>query len=252
MGAVYGVLQAGPTGELSGRLKLYDSKDTGFSRILIPADTGPKEVVLSTAEALVHFQMNARDGIDISSLSSGQGADLFGLNASLFSSAVLSGTWEFGIWPASADEPMPPAALAVGLRARASGERGASEFLQALRQRWSIDAVPHTWDFGAGGCLPTVHILPHLSPCYAFVGESIVVAWNEGAMQRSQQEKKAADARNLLVVHPAAFAGSDALLLQLRHPGVKAASSPVPWGHVEFVGGNAGTAFYDVRFFDGP
>ncbi|HEY1097283.1 MAG TPA: hypothetical protein VGF99_00080, partial [Myxococcota bacterium] len=147
MGAAWGALDVDAAGNIRGRLRLYEPEGArGASRMLVPAAKGPGPAVLSSTSALGHFRVRARDGIDIAAIAGGgQGAELFALDSSLFSGAVLDGTWELAIYSSTTDNVFPPAALAVGLRSRVVGEAAVGEFLAALRRRWPIDDVTRTW-----------------------------------------------------------------------------------------------------------
>lgn len=253
MGTGFGVLDVDDAGNVSGRLRLYEPPGAaGAARMLVPATTGPGPAVLSSS-ALIHFRVRARDGIDIAALAGGggQGADLFALDSQLFSSAILDGTWEFGLYPSTPQNVFPPAALVVGLRSRALGEKAASEFVGALRSRWPIDEVKKQWGDNSGGCFPTLHILPRLAPCYAFVGDNLVVAWNEAALMTSTKAPDDPGKSSFWHVAAGAFGESDKLITLVRRKGVPPEALPVPWNVMDVEGGGDGDGvWFDVRLTD--
>ena len=258
MGVANGRLAVDDAGQVTGKLVLHEDKDgIGPARMMIPASGGPGPARLSPVDAMIHFRVHARDGIDIAALAGngGQGKDLFALDSNLFSGAILAGTWEFALYPSTPQEVFPPAALAVGLRSRTLGETAVREFLGALRARWPIDDTPRTFGPHAGGCLPTLHILPRLSPCYAFTDDDLVVAWNEYALHRAltfpSGTKTSVEKKSLWRVNLGSMGASDELITMLRRKGVPPASLPVPWSLVLIDGRTeAGSVVFDVRLVD--
>ena len=45
--------------------------------------------------------------------------------------------------------------------------------------------VTFTSDMGDGACLPDLHIMPELAPCYALARDALIVGWNEASLRHA-------------------------------------------------------------------
>ncbi|MBI1946418.1 MAG: hypothetical protein HYS27_12020 [Deltaproteobacteria bacterium] len=157
----------------------------GPATLLVPAAKSAGPAVLSSRDALVHARLRVEGGIDIAAMApqDSQGAQLFGLQAELLSSAVLSGTWELAMYaPDDGARVLPPLALALGINSRLAGERALAAFLDGLRQRWPVQPMQTTLAGTTATCIPNVRILPELAPCAVVLDDALVLGWNPHAL----------------------------------------------------------------------
>ncbi len=136
--------------------------------------------MLASEGSLVHLRLRPDGGLDIASLVSGEGfgARLFKLQSELFAGAVLTGVWELAVYQPQEGQPIPPVALAVDFRNRASAVTVMESFLEEVQQKWPVRRSPFALGGWTGACLGNLRVLPDLAPCYLATDRALVIGWN--------------------------------------------------------------------------
>ncbi len=198
--------------ELDARLALPDG--SAIAQLLEPAEQPPGPGVLNADDTLLHARLRPAAGLDIARLvpDGSQGADLFRLKSRLFSGVVLDGTWEIAVYMPDGPTELPPMALAVGFRMRDAALAAADEFVGELRRNWPVQQSAHTFSAGQGACLTELRVLPGLAPCYLATGDSLVVGWNPGSLERALARGSVDAPDGAMVVHLERFGEADARL----------------------------------------
>jgi hypothetical protein len=114
-----------------------------------------------------------------------QGDRLFRLRSDLFGAALLDGRIELALYAPLEQAAMPRAALALGVRSRAAAEAAAARFLAELESAWALRRTPYAAAGAEGACLPDLHLLPELAPCYALTDGALVVGWNASSLNHA-------------------------------------------------------------------
>lgn len=184
-GVVHGTLSAPTTTGWQAEIRVPLPDELGPLSLVIPAAEGPGPNVLSNAKAVVHARIRPESGIDIASLvpADTQADNLFNLKSALLSRAVLSGTWELAIYPAPKGQIMPQVALSVGVHAAAAGP-ALDTFATQLREKWNVQRVPTSVGAWQGECIRGMRILPGLEPCWLMDDQSLVIGWNQTALEQ--------------------------------------------------------------------
>lgn len=185
-GMVHGTLGRTEKQAWQAEIRLPLSNDLGALALAVPSAESPGPNVLNHKDALLHARVRPQSGIDIASLvpENTQADNLFNLKSALLSRAVLSGTWELAIYPAPAGQIMPQSVLALGVHATAA-RPAIDTFAAQLREKWNVQRVPTTVAAWQGECIQGMRILPGLEPCYLLDEQSLVIGWNDAALQQA-------------------------------------------------------------------
>jgi hypothetical protein len=218
-------LEAGP--KLRGRLELDaagnaelaltlpDDAARGLTGLVLPGEAPPGPGVLSSRDALVHARLRPAGGLDLASLvpAGGQADRLFRLRSALFEGLVLDGTWELAIYLPESGRAVPPAALALGVRARDAAAAAMESFLGELAATWPIRRSEFSVGASAGACLLDLRILPDFAPCYVATPRALVVGYDPDSLRLALASgEPALAAEGGLVVELARLAEADARL----------------------------------------
>ncbi|MBI4817848.1 MAG: hypothetical protein HY791_16425 [Deltaproteobacteria bacterium] len=152
-----------------------------LSELWVPSGD-PGAPVLSAQDLVVHARFRPAGGADIASLLplGSQADDLFKLKSSLFTAAVLDGTFELAMYPPSAS--MPRVALALGVRGTALAKEALEAFASEISKRWPIHPEPIEIRGADAICVRDVAILPELAPCATTLPRAIVIGWNRASL----------------------------------------------------------------------
>lgn len=232
IGRFSGTVDVSPDGAFVATGSLPDPPGGTAWDLLLPDDGDPGPDVLPSDGALVHARVRQARVADIATLSgpSAGDEDVFGLNASLFASSVLSGTWEFVAWPPADGGRVPGAALAVGTRSETIAGAAAEQYVATLSKRWPFVATPTDAGGHAATCLTGLNLLPELTPCWAIAQGNLVVAWNAASLARAFGVTTHHAATSEVVVHFSAFPAADAALTRaFAPPGAPPPADTYPW-----------------------
>jgi hypothetical protein len=190
--------------------------------------------VLSDADALAHLRLRPAGGIDMGALvpEGSQGDRLFRLRSALFASAALDGTWEAAVYVPDEGDPVPPVALALGVRERALAAAAAEHFVAELMQTWPVRRSDFAVGEARGACLLDLRILPAFAPCYVVTQSALVLGYNGDSLRRALAPGTGAlGSSGGLLLDLARLPEADARLA--RAGGAAPAAEPeLPWGRV--------------------
>jgi hypothetical protein len=233
-------LSIGEDGDVDLALRLPDEAFQGILALLSPAGVSPGPGVLSVDGSLIHARVRARHGLAIADwiAPGGQADRLFRLKSELFAGAVLDGTWEMAVYIPSHGGGMPPAALALGFRARDAAVVGMESFIAEIVKTWPVHRSPFSVGSSLGACLLDLNLMPELAPCYVALEDALVVSWNPASLRRALagETRWEPDAGSAAVIELARFAEADARLA--KHLGVQAIdpTGVVPWSRMSVQG----------------
>ncbi len=228
-GRATGSADLSAAGDLELRIELPGEAFRGPRALLRPGDTPPGPAVLGGAEALVHARLRPEGGIDLPALleRGSQGDQLFALRSQLFGAAVLDGSWELALYLPAADERVPRAALALGIRHRGVAEAAAARFLDEIEAAWPVQRTPFALGDAAGACLPELRLLPGLAPCYVATERALVVGWSAASLRKALDGSAAAlPASGGLVAELARLPAADA---RIAAPELPVGAPVFPW-----------------------
>ena len=169
---------------------------------LLPGDAPAGPDRLAVADRVAHGRARSAGPLDLAAWvpSGSQGDRLFHLRDRVLSAALLDGTLELALYPPEEGAAMPRAALALGVRQADAARAAAERFLDEIGAMWRLRRAPFSAEAGTGACLPDLHLLPELAPCYALAGDALVLGWNEASLRHALGSETA----------PQSVAGSDA------------------------------------------
>src|SRR5215475_7357718 len=154
---------------------------------LLPGDVPAGPDRLAVADRAAHGRARSAGPLDLAAWvpSGSQGDRLFHLRDRVLSAALLDGTLELALYPPEPGAAMPRAALALGVRQTDAARAAAERFLDEIGAMWRLRRAPFTADAGTGACLPDLHLLPELAPCYALARDALVLGWNEASLRQA-------------------------------------------------------------------
>lgn len=134
--------------------------------------------------ALLHAAGQLDEVPDVTALAAGAKAeeDLFGLQGSILSRAVLGGGWELGLWPPAAGDGVPRIAARLSVSNDSIARAGAERWVAGLAKRWTFEPRAESVGDHAVQCLIGLRLLPELEPCWSVVRGGVVVGWNRAAL----------------------------------------------------------------------
>jgi hypothetical protein len=141
--------------------------------------------VLSDTDALAHARYRAAGGIQAARLvpEGSQGDQLFQLKGALFSATVLDGTWELGLYTPPPGRAVPRMTLALGLLSPDGAKLAVDEYLEQIHAQWDLDPAPYAEAGRAGACIPDLHLLPGLAPCYVLDRHALVIGYDDASVR---------------------------------------------------------------------
>ncbi len=234
-----GTLDVAENGSLSVQADLPFPASGSAWDLVLPAGEPPGPNVLPVEGALVHAHVRQHRVADVASLvgGSGEGGDVFMMQADLFAATVLSGSWEFAMWPAGEGGAVPQAALSIGVRSEEVAARAAAEYVSSLSARWPLAAQPQEVGGLPATCLGGLKLLPELAPCWAPARGSLVVGWNAASLGRALAPSSSSSEASGVVVDFKSFSAVDSALTQTFAPaGTSPPDDSYPWGRVHLSG----------------
>jgi hypothetical protein len=114
-----------------------------------------------------------------------QGDRLFRLRSELFGAAVLDGSLELALYLPEAGADMPRIAAALGIRHAGAARAAVEHFLDEIEAAWSLRRAPFEQGAAHGACLPDLHLVPELAPCYALTDTALVLGWNPASLRHA-------------------------------------------------------------------
>jgi hypothetical protein len=209
---------------------------------LLPGDAPSGPDRLAVAARVAHARARSAGPLDLAALvpQESQGERLFHLRDRLLSSALLDGTLELALYQPEPGAAMPRSALALGVRQQDAARAAAERFLGQIAATWRLRRAPFASEAATGECLPDLHIMPELAPCYAIAGDTLVLGWNEASLRHALGSFSAGTAENEPHSEAALPARFDVDLTSLRaadlalaaRAGRDAAPLRWPWGRV--------------------
>jgi len=227
-------------GDVDLALRLPDEALQGMLSLLSPSGTSPGPGVLSLDGSLIHARVRARHGLGIADriAPGGQADRLFRLKSGLFAGAVLDGTWEMAVYVPGHGGGMPPAALALGFRARDAAVTGMESFIEEIEKTWPVHRSPFSVGSSVGACLLDLNLMPELAPCYVALEDALVVSWNPASLRLALagETRSGPAAGSAAVIELARFAEADARLAE--HLGTQAIdpTGAIPWSRMSVQG----------------
>jgi len=163
---------------------------------LLPGDAPAGPDRLAVADRVAHGRARSAGPLDLAAWvpSGSQGDRLFHLRDRVLSAALLDGTLELALYPPELGAAMPRAALALGVRQTDAARAAAGRFLDQISEMWRLRRAPFSQDSATGACLPDLHLLPELAPCYAVARDALVLGWNEASLRHALGSETAAGA----------------------------------------------------------
>lgn len=154
---------------------------------LLPGDAPAAPERLAAGERVAHLRARSGGPLDLASLvpAGSQGDRMFRLKSTLFSAALLDGNVELALYLPEPEASMPRAALAVGLRRPELARAAVDQFLDEIEQSWSLRRTPFAADGAQGACLPDLHLVPELAPCYALRADALWLGWNGASLRHA-------------------------------------------------------------------
>jgi hypothetical protein len=154
---------------------------------LVPGDAPAGPDRLARAERVAHARARSAGPLDLAALvpPGSQGDRLFGLRDQLLSAALLDSSVELALYLPEPGASMPRSALALGVRQPEAAQAAAERFLDEIAARWRLRRAPFEADGRSGACLPDLHLLPELAPCYALAGDALVLGWNPQSLRHA-------------------------------------------------------------------
>jgi hypothetical protein len=161
---------------------------------LLPGDEPAGPDRLAVADRVAHGRARSAGPLDLAAWvpSGSQGDRLFHLRDRVLSAALLDGTLELALYPPEVGAAMPRAALALGVRQADAARAAAERFLDEIGAMWRLRRAPFRDEAGTGECLPDLHVLPELGPCYALARDALVLGWNEASLRHALGSETAA------------------------------------------------------------
>jgi hypothetical protein len=172
---------------------------------------------LAAAERVAHARARSAGPLDLAALvpAGSQGDRLFALRSGLFSAALLDGSVELALYLPEPGAGMPRIVAALGVRQQQAARTAAELFLDELEASWSLRRTPFAAGDARGACLPDLHLLPELAPCYALRGDALLAGWNAASLRHALATEGAPDAGARADGGPPAQAASAASPAQL-------------------------------------
>jgi hypothetical protein len=154
---------------------------------LLPGDAPAGPDRLAVADRVAHGRARSAGPLDLAAWvpSGSQGDRLFHLRDRVLSAALLDGTLELALYPPDPGAAMPRAAAALGVRQADAARAAAERFLDEVGAMWRLRRAPFSAEAGTGSCLPDLHLLPELAPCYALARDALVFGWNEASLRHA-------------------------------------------------------------------
>jgi hypothetical protein len=215
---------------------------------LAPGDTAAGPDRLARDARVAHASLQGAGPLDLARWvpEGSQGDRLFRLRSELFGAALLDGRVELALYAPLEQAAMPRAALALGVRSGAAAEAAAARFLDDLEATWSLRRAPFAAGDAAGACLPDLHLLPELAPCYALLGNALVVGWNAASLTHAIGTEASAGPERTVAggasarfdLDLAAVSAADARLAAAR--GVPGEPQRWPWRRVRATASRSG------------
>ena len=213
-----------------------DAALAGFA----PGDEAAGPDLLASAARIAHANLRGAGPLDLARWvpEGSQGDRMFRLRSELFGAALLDGRIELALYEPLAEAAMPRAVLALGVRNAAAAEVAAARFLDELAATWKLRRTPFEAAGSLGACLPDLHLLPELAPCYALHDSALVMGWNTQSLSHAigteasagPADPVAGGASARFDLDLAAVSDADARLAAAR--GVDAAAQRWPWRRV--------------------
>jgi hypothetical protein len=154
---------------------------------LLPGDEPVGADRLAGAERVAHGHLRAAGPLNLAALvpEGSQGDRLFRLRSELFGAAVLDGSVELALYLPDAGAEMPRIAAALGVRHAGAARAAVEHFLDEIEAAWSLRRAPFEQAAARGACLPDLHLVPELAPCYALTDTALVLGWNPASLRHS-------------------------------------------------------------------
>jgi hypothetical protein len=154
---------------------------------LLPGDAPAGPDRLAVADRVAHGRARSAGPLDLAAWvpSGSQGDRLFHLRDRVLSAALLDGTLELAIYQPEPSAAMPRSALALGVRQPDAARAAAERFLGEIASMWRLRRAEFAAPAGTGACLPDLHLLPELAPCYAVARDALVLGWNEASLRHA-------------------------------------------------------------------
>jgi len=154
---------------------------------LLPGDAPAGADRLAGTERVAHGQLRAAGPLNLAAWvpEGSQGDRLFRLRSELFGAAVLDGSVEVALYLPEAGAEMPRIAMALGVRHSGAAQAAVEHFLDEIEAAWSLRRSPFEHGASRGACLPDLHLVPELAPCYALTDAALVVGWNPASLRHA-------------------------------------------------------------------
>lgn len=154
---------------------------------LLPGEEPAGADRLAGAERVAHGQVRAAGPLNLAALvpEGSQGDRLFRLRSELFGAAVLDGSVELALYLPEAGAEMPRVAAALGVRHAGAARAAVERFLDEIEASWSVRRLPFEQAAARGACLPDLHLVPELAPCYALTDTALVLGWNPASLRHA-------------------------------------------------------------------
>ena len=154
---------------------------------LLPGDVPAGPDRLAVASRVAHGRARSAGPLDLAAWvpRESQGDRLFHLRDRMLSAALLDGTLEVALYQPLPDARMPRSALALGVRQQDAARAAAERFVGEIAATWRLRQAPFSSAAGDGACLPDLHVLPELAPCYALARDALVIGWNEASLRHA-------------------------------------------------------------------
>ena len=222
---------------------------------LLPGDAPAGPDRLAVADRVAHGRARSAGPLDLAAWvpSGSQGDRLFHLRDRVLSAALLDGTLELALYAPEAGAAMPRTALALGVRQVDAARAAADRFLDEIGAMWQLRRAPFSANAATGACLPDLHLLPELAPCYAVARDALVLGWNEASLRHALGSEAASQQTAAEAALPARF---DLDLAKLRAAdlalaaklGREPAALRWPWRSVRASAGrDSGALRFDVE-----
>ena len=154
---------------------------------VLPGDEPAGPDRLAVASRVAHGRARAAGPLDLAAWvpRESQGDRLFHLRDRMLSAALLDGTLEVALYQPLPGAAMPRSAAALGVRQADAARAAAERFVDQIATTWRLRRAPFTSETGDGACLPDLHVMPELAPCYALARDALIVGWNEASLRHA-------------------------------------------------------------------
>jgi hypothetical protein len=142
---------------------------------------------LAGAERVAHGRLRPAGSLNLAALvpEGSQGDRLFRLRSELFGAAVLDGSVELALYLPEDGAQMPRIAAALGVRHAGAAGVAVEHFLGEIESAWSLRRAPFEHASARGACLPDLHLVPELAPCYVLTDAALVLGWNPASLRHA-------------------------------------------------------------------